>query len=128
MKTIFIQSYEIAVEIAEKHKDSKFYSAAVQFLKDCKASEQLTGDDDNPFNSDVHDFIQVEEQFKKELNVDELHFTVESRENKAGIKGCIIMVYNNMDKLPIEVAWFPKNPTIEQMQNWVIFKVVAYPK
>lgn len=123
MKTIFIQSYDIAVEIAEKHKDSKFYSAAVQFLKDCKASEQLTGDDDSPFNSDVHDFIQIEEQFRKDLDCKNLMLEINQRDFTS-VKAFTGMFEDR--KLSFETV-LPLHRDREDIINWAI-KMIAFPE
>ena len=60
-------AYDTSLNIVKSSTDKKAVKLSRDFLKFQKKSEKLTGDNDNPFNADVHSYIEEEEKYFKKL-------------------------------------------------------------
>ncbi len=74
MKTVQIakliveyNAYDTALNIVKSSTDKIAVKLSKDFLKFQKETEKLTGDCDNPFNADVHNYIEEEEKYFKKL-------------------------------------------------------------
>lgn len=70
MQNLIIQfnGYDTALNVVKYSDNKQAIKLSKEFLKFQEQSEKLTGDDDNPFNADVHTYIETEETFLKEIN------------------------------------------------------------
>ena len=60
--------YDTALNIVAHSKNKQAIMLSIDFLKFQEESENFTGDDDNPFNADVHDYIETEEKYLNEIS------------------------------------------------------------
>jgi hypothetical protein len=74
MKTVQIaklivedNAYDTALNIVAHSTNKQAVKLSKEFLKFQGESEELTGDCDNPFNPDVHNYIEEEENYFKKL-------------------------------------------------------------
>jgi hypothetical protein len=69
MQNLIIQfnGYDTALNVVKYSDNKQAIKLSKEFLKFQKESEKLSGDDDNPFNADVHTYIEIEEIFLKEI-------------------------------------------------------------
>lgn len=69
MSAIIVQfnGYDTALNVVKYSKNKEAIKLSKDFLKFQKQSEKLTGDNDNPFNADVHTHIEVEDKYLSEV-------------------------------------------------------------
>lgn len=61
-------AYDVANWIIKDHgKDCTTYKTSKKFLEEYAKREEAIGDDDNPFNPDVNECIEMEEEFLKDI-------------------------------------------------------------
>ena len=59
--------YDTALNIVAHSTNKQAITLSKDFLQFQEESENLTGDDDNPFNADVHDYIETEEKYLNDV-------------------------------------------------------------
>ena len=69
MKNLIIEfnGYDTALNVVANSKNKQAIMLSKDFLQFQEKSEKLTGDNDNPFNPDVHDYIETEEKYLSEV-------------------------------------------------------------
>ena len=70
MKNLIIEfnGYDTALNVVANSKNKEAIKLSKDFLQFQEKSEKLTGDNDNPFNPDVHDYIETEERYLNEIS------------------------------------------------------------
>ena len=70
MKNLIIEfnGYDTALNVVANSKNKQAIMLSKDFLQFQEKSEKLTGDNDNPFNPDVHDYIETEEKYLSEIS------------------------------------------------------------
>jgi hypothetical protein len=60
--------YDTALNVVKYSTNEQAVKISKEFLEFSEESEKLTGDNDNPFNPDVHDYIETEEIYLNEIS------------------------------------------------------------
>ena len=60
--------YDTALNVVKYSTDKEAVKLSKEFLKFQEENEKITEDNDNPFNPDVHDYIETEEKYLNEIS------------------------------------------------------------